>query len=624
MAQAPSSGNPPMIRPEQIDHLPFLNGDAKNQYKQGLTNLWTQYNSSPVDSDARKDAETKIKTASSRLMAQLANRNRPTSAQGQPGQPAQTQQQQQQRPPQQGGQPQQMAAQAQGQQQQSGQQAGQMNQQQAAQAQAQAAARARQQGQGAQTGNAGGGGQQLQPLMPKSQEELDSVVLGIPPEQHQAWRSQAHQILLKRDQILNQARGLQTSISRFTQAGQPVPEQARRQFEQAKGAVSQVNQNWTQMKARGEGRTDAAQQARPATQQGPPNSVPQQQQQQQQTDAKPANGSPSPPQNGFQQNQQPGATQNQQNTQQPQAPNQQQQTPQSASQPQQQQNFSQQNNMPPQLQQQRPPPINTNMPNQGQQQGPPQNQMPNSATQNAGRPQPLSHQAAMASAAETYRQNQPQQQPGPQPPQMPNGLPFNTQQNNTSQQSTPTYPNLQTTQTSSANTKFPIPKTLQLGPQTQNPVAGPPARPTYNNSGMMQQPGIQRPPPFTLEGEGDRVLSKRKLDELVRQVTGSAPAASDSESSNVLSPEVEEVMLELADDFTDNVLGDACKLAKMRPNQTLDIRDIQIVLERKYGIRIPGYSLEEARTVKKFQPAAAWQNKMQAVQAAKVMGGRDP
>nr|GFD55261.1 hypothetical protein [Tanacetum cinerariifolium] len=92
---------------------------------------------------------------------------------------------------------------------------------------------------GVQAGNVGGG-QQLQPLMPKSQEELDSVVLGIPAEQHQAWRTSAHQILLKRDQILNQARGLQTSITRFTQAGQPVPESARRQFEQAKTAVSQV------------------------------------------------------------------------------------------------------------------------------------------------------------------------------------------------------------------------------------------------------------------------------------------------------------------------------------------------------------------------------------------------
>lgn len=459
--------------------------------------------------------------------------------------------------------------------------------------------------------------------MTRSQEELDSVVLGIPQEQHQAWRVQAHSILAKRDQIINQARTVQTSIARYQQQQAIVPDHVKRNFEAAKAAVATVNANWTQMKARGEGRTDANQQARPATQEGPaPSAAPQQP-----ADAKPTNGSPSPtqPQNGFQQNQQATPAQGQQQSQ----PVAQPQTQQSTSQAQQgqqgQQPHPQQNNMPPQLQQQRPPQINTSIPNQGpavQQSGGPQNAMPNSATQNSGRPQALSHQAAMESAA-TYRQTQPQQQ-GPQAQQMPNGLPFSGQPNSGSQQNTPTYPNLQTTQQSSANTKFPIPKTLQLGPQTQTPVAGPPARPTYNNSGMMQQPGIQRPPPFTLEGEGDRVLSKRKLDELVRQVTGAAPAASDSESSNVLTPEVEEVMLELADDFTDDVLSEACKLAKMRSNMTLDIRDIQIVLERKYGIRIPGYSLDEARTVKKFQPAAAWQNKMQAVQAAKVMGGRDP
>lgn len=452
--------------------------------------------------------------------------------------------------------------------------------------------------------------------MPKAQEELDSVVLAIPPEQQQAWRTQAHAILAKRDQIINHARTVQTTMARYQQQQQPVPENVKKNFDQAKQAMHTVNANWTQMKARGEGRVDASGQARPATQQGPASSTAPQQQ----SDAKPVNGSPSPPQpqNGFQQNQQGTPAQGQQ-------PPTQQQTPQSAPQAQAQQNPYQQSNMA--AQPPRPPQINTNMANQvsanGQQQGGAQNAMPNSATQNGGRPQALSHQAAMESAAQTYRQTQPQQQ-GPQAPQMPNGLPFSTQPNSGSQQNTPTYPNLQTTQQSSANTKFPIPKTLQLGPQTQTPVAGPAARPTYNNAGMMQQPGIQRPPTFTLEGEGDRVLSKRKLDELVRQVTGAAPAVSESESSNVLTPEVEEVMLELADDFIDDTLTEACKLAKMRQTQTLDIRDIQMVLERKYGIRIPGYSLDEARTVKKFQPAAAWQNKMQAVQAAKVMGGRDP
>lgn len=133
----------------------------------------------------------------------------------------------------------------------------------------------------------------------------------------------------------------------------------------------------------------------------------------------------------------------------------------------------------------------------------------------------------------------------------------------------------------------------------------------------MSQPGVQRPAQFTLEGEGDRVLSKRKLDELVRQVTGQA---SDSPDSG-LSPEVEEAVLTLADDFVDNVISSACRLAKVKESQTLDIRDIQMVLERNYGIRIPGYGLDEVRTVRKFQPAPGWTNKMQAVQAAKVMGG---
>lgn len=237
-------------------------------------------------------------------------------------------------------------------------------------------------------------------------------------------------------------------------------------------------------------------------------------------------------------------------------------------------------------------------------------------------PQVLTQADAINQAANAYRNQAQGQQQVQQPAPMPNGLPYSSQPQSASQQNTPTYPNLQT-QSSSVNTKFPIPKTLALDPRTQTPQAGPAQRPTMANAGMMYQPGITRPPPYTLEGEGDRVLSKRKLDELVRQVTGSAPGSSESESSAVLSPDVEESILEMADNFVDNVITGACRLAKLRPNQTLDIRDIQIVLERNYGIRIPGYSLDEVRTVKKFQPAPGWQQKMQAVQAGKVMGNRD-
>ncbi len=81
-------------------------------------------------------------------------------------------------------------------------------------------------------------------------------------------------------------------------------------------------------------------------------------------------------------------------------------------------------------------------------------------------------------------------------------------------------------------------------------------------------------------------------------------------------------MLQIADDFVDEVITAACRLAKMRESATLDIRDIQIILERNYNIRIPGYATDEVRTVRKFHPAPGWTAKMNAVQAAKVMGGK--
>lgn len=81
-------------------------------------------------------------------------------------------------------------------------------------------------------------------------------------------------------------------------------------------------------------------------------------------------------------------------------------------------------------------------------------------------------------------------------------------------------------------------------------------------------------------------------------------------------------MLQLADEFVDNVVTQACRMAKAREGNMLEIRDIQHVLERTYNIRVPGYASDEIRTVRKPQPAAAWTQKLNAIQAAKVMGGK--
>jgi transcription initiation factor TFIID subunit 12 len=82
-------------------------------------------------------------------------------------------------------------------------------------------------------------------------------------------------------------------------------------------------------------------------------------------------------------------------------------------------------------------------------------------------------------------------------------------------------------------------------------------------------------------------------------------------------------MLLLADEFVDNVVTAACRVAKMRDAATLDIRDLQIILERTYNIRVPGYASDEIRTIRKFAPTPGYHQKMAAVQAAKVMKGRE-
>ncbi|KAK4154299.1 transcription initiation factor TFIID subunit A-domain-containing protein [Chaetomidium leptoderma] len=178
--------------------------------------------------------------------------------------------------------------------------------------------------------------------------------------------------------------------------------------------------------------------------------------------------------------------------------------------------------------------------------------------------------------------------------------------------------------------KLPIPKVLHEK-AIQMPTAvpniggiGSAGRPTYSGGGgigggVMNQPALTKTPAFQLEGEGERILNKKKLDELVRQVCG---GTAEGQEGNLLTPEVEESVLTMADSFVDNVLHQACRNAKERGSKVLEIRDIQLVLERTYNIRIPGYSSEELRTVRKVQPNSSWIKKMSAVQAAKVVPGK--
>ncbi|KAJ5692153.1 hypothetical protein N7462_001576 [Penicillium macrosclerotiorum] len=225
-----------------------------------------------------------------------------------------------------------------------------------------------------------------------------------------------------------------------------------------------------------------------------------------------------------------------------------------------------------------------------------------------GPPRPLSHQVAVQQAANYNTANQGQS----------NQQNINQAANN--QGHPPGYLANRSTEASTRNINMVIPKNLNVS--TPEPVPMPAPRPSmsggpgHSQMGMMGQPAIQKHPGYVLEGEGQHVLSKKMLDILVRQVTGGG-------EGEMLTPDAEEFMLQMADDFVDDVISQACRLAKLRPSSTLEIRDIQLILERNYNMRISGFATDDLRTVKKPQPTQGWLQKMSAIQAAKVTQGRN-
>ena len=135
-------------------------------------------------------------------------------------------------------------------------------------------------------------------------------------------------------------------------------------------------------------------------------------------------------------------------------------------------------------------------------------------------PYPLTHQAAI-SRAQSYNQSSTPS----------HGHPATQTQSQ----------NIQREQPPSTNTMNQRPANRPLNVPPLAAASMPPARPSMAGGqgpvGSMGQPALQTYPGFLLQGEGDHVLSKNKLQELVREVTGGAGG----EGSDTLDPEVEEV-----------------------------------------------------------------------------------
>lgn len=63
-------------------------------------------------------------------------------------------------------------------------------------------------------------------------------------------------------------------------------------------------------------------------------------------------------------------------------------------------------------------------------------------------------------------------------------------------------------------------------------------------------------------------MTRPRLQDLVREV----------DATEQLDEEVEEILLQLADDFVESTVNAACLLAKHRKANTIDVKDVQLHL----------------------------------------------
>ncbi|GAB5357289.1 hypothetical protein AAMO2058_000361600 [Amorphochlora amoebiformis] len=77
-----------------------------------------------------------------------------------------------------------------------------------------------------------------------------------------------------------------------------------------------------------------------------------------------------------------------------------------------------------------------------------------------------------------------------------------------------------------------------------------------------------------------RIFEPRRLQELVDRY----------HPDEKLEPAVEMLLLEIAEEFIDEVARRSCELAKHRRSKKLDIQDVQLHLEKTWNMKIPGFN----------------------------------
>lgn len=89
--------------------------------------------------------------------------------------------------------------------------------------------------------------------------------------------------------------------------------------------------------------------------------------------------------------------------------------------------------------------------------------------------------------------------------------------------------------------------------------------------------------------DDDKILNKQRLQELVKEI----------DPNEQLDDDVEEMLMQITDDFIENIVGAGCDLAKHRNGTVLEVKDLKLHLDNRWNISVPGYASDEFKPFKK-------------------------